>query len=253
MTKKGTKPGTIFFIHGNSSSSIIFKDFFNTNDLPYTLVAPDLPGHGENNTGSDDKSFSLNAIKKFLFSIIAEIKDDILLVGHSLGGHYAMEIAPEIKKLRGLIICGAPPIKKPINLEEAYMPVPELGTVFQENPEQSEVKNYFNTITYRTDVIQQLENEFYNTNSRVRSSIQQDIANGEFSDEVDTFFKLDALKILVNGGKDPLINDKYLANLNKKAIHPFKIYSIPESGHFVSLENPDAFKEIIKETANSIF
>ncbi len=39
---------------------------------------------------------------------------------------------------KGLVIFGTPPIKKPVNIEEAFLPVPELQTYLSENPSQTE-------------------------------------------------------------------------------------------------------------------
>ncbi len=94
-------------------------------------VAVDLPGHGSSVKGYDNEAdFYMHSYCKVLLKLIASIDDDILLVGNSLGGHIAIEIAEDIKRLKGLVIFATPPVKKPLNLEDAFLPIVEFQTLF---------------------------------------------------------------------------------------------------------------------------
>ena len=86
-TVKGTKKGTIVFIHGNSSSSKVFEHIMKSDVIKQTKVAVDLPGHGLNSDNySKDEDFSMASYRKKLIKLISQIDDDILLVGNSVGG-----------------------------------------------------------------------------------------------------------------------------------------------------------------------
>jgi pimeloyl-ACP methyl ester carboxylesterase len=45
---KGKEKGTIFCIHGNSSSAKVYESLLNSNEISHTKVAFDLFGHGDN-------------------------------------------------------------------------------------------------------------------------------------------------------------------------------------------------------------
>ena len=133
--KVGSKKGTIVCLHGNSSSLIVFHPLFKSKLLDYSIISFDLPGHGDSiEKYKNHSNFSISFFKENLIKCINSIDDDILLVGNSLGGHLAIEISEEIKRLKGLLIFGSPPVKKPINFEEAFLPVAALQTYLTEKP-----------------------------------------------------------------------------------------------------------------------
>ena len=47
IVKQGTQKGTIVFLHGNSSSNKVFDSLLNSKEIKQTMIAYDLPGHGE--------------------------------------------------------------------------------------------------------------------------------------------------------------------------------------------------------------
>ena len=140
--KKGQVKGTIVFIHGNSSSSFVFDEVLKCKSIPQTKIAVELPGHGINtNLGHEVKDFSIEVYRAKLIDLLSRIDDDVLLVGNSLGGHLVIEVAQEVNRLKGLVIFGTPPLKKPLNLEEAFLPVDALQTFFTENPTDTEIES----------------------------------------------------------------------------------------------------------------
>ena len=83
----------------------------------------------------------LKSQKEYLLKQLKYHKGNVILVGHSLGGHLAIEIAEKIDNLKGLIIIGTPPVKKPMNLEEAFLPIQEIQTFFTENPIHKDIES----------------------------------------------------------------------------------------------------------------
>ena len=122
------KKGTLFCIHGNSSSSKVFEDLKQNQNSKYDVFLIDLLGHGTNQEKQNMSDFSLKSQKEYLLKQLKYHKGNVILVGHSLGGHLAIEIAEKIDNLKGLIIIGTPPVKKPMNLEEAFLPIQEIQT-----------------------------------------------------------------------------------------------------------------------------
>ncbi len=74
----------------------------------HTVIAPDLPGHGESAPGSGD--YSLGALAAGLRDLLAALGHDrATLVGHSLGGGIAMQFAyqfPEVTERLVLVSSG---------------------------------------------------------------------------------------------------------------------------------------------------
>jgi pimeloyl-ACP methyl ester carboxylesterase len=74
----------------------------------YTVIAPDLPGHGDSEPGAGD--YSLGSLAAGLRDLLLKLGHDrATLVGHSLGGGIAMQFAyqfPEITERLALVCSG---------------------------------------------------------------------------------------------------------------------------------------------------
>lgn len=250
--RKGTEKGTVVLIHGNSCSSEVFAPLFES-DIPYTLIAPDLPGHGNSDRSENEEDYSIIRNCSDLLKMIGAIQDDILLVGHSLGGHYAIEIAEALQNLKGLVIFGTPPLKKPINAEEAFIPNPNIAALYMESPDDDQLMPFFEDAVVNKEVIPGLVKDFKRADPRVRPMLAKGLAQGEPSDEVAIFSRLNVPKYVIVPDKDPFINQDYLYLLQKQVSFPFTILSLSECGHYPSLETPEQFISILKEVSSEMF
>ena len=210
--------GTIVLIHGNSSSSKIFKATLESDSIPYNKIAIDLLGHGNNQSESlnQEEHFSIVAYKKDILKQLEHIEDDVLLVGNSLGGHIAIEIAPQIKNLKGLVIFGTPPLKKPLNFDEGFLPIEELQTFFKEAPTNNEIETTINAIINNKEASFQLISDFKKSNPLVRKAIATDAGNGSFSDEYNYFIRTKTPKYIISGDQDISINRDYLQSITDR-------------------------------------
>ncbi len=113
---------TILFIHGNSTSSYIFKGVIQIVEqkLPnIRTYAIDLPGFGNADAIANDESYTLDMAITYVINVIntnPAFKDtDLILCGNSLGGHIAISLldrkAEIVPKIVGLSIDGTPPIR----------------------------------------------------------------------------------------------------------------------------------------------
>lgn len=85
---------TLFFVHGNSSSSKVYDSIVKDETILGNKVVVDLPGYGDNNLEKyTEKDFSIKKYREFLLQEIGKIDGEIILFGNSLGGHLVIEIA----------------------------------------------------------------------------------------------------------------------------------------------------------------
>jgi pimeloyl-ACP methyl ester carboxylesterase len=253
-TVKGTKKGTIFCIHGNSSSAKIYQEFLESDEILNTKIAVDLNGHGNNQ--SDDfkiNNFLFDSYKKFLLEKIFEIEGDILLIGHSLGGHLAIEIAHDIKNLKGLIIMGTPPVKKPINFEKAFLPVPALNTFFTEHPKEKEITDAINIAVKNKAKRALIISDFKKANPLVRKPLADKLIENQLLNQFHVFTKLNIPKYIIAGDSDPFVNRDYLENVKNNSEYSCRIFDINHCGHYPSIDKPREFIDIIKEITKEVF
>jgi len=87
----GTGP-TIVLIHGIAGSSTTWRAVMPALSEHYTVIAPDLLGHGQSAKPRGD--YSLGAYASGIRDLLAVLgHEHVTLVGHSLGGGVAMQFA----------------------------------------------------------------------------------------------------------------------------------------------------------------
>jgi pimeloyl-ACP methyl ester carboxylesterase len=68
--------------------------------------------------------------------------DEAHFVGWSLGGHVALEMAPDLRNPRGFVIFGTPPLTSGEAMSEAFFPNPAMKVTFQDGIESLEASAY---------------------------------------------------------------------------------------------------------------
>jgi pimeloyl-ACP methyl ester carboxylesterase len=96
-TELGSGP-VLLLIHGMAGSRANWHAVIEPLARNYTVVAPDLPGHGGSAPGAGD--YSLAALAIGLRDLLLALgHDGATLVGHSLGGGIAMQLAYQFPEL----------------------------------------------------------------------------------------------------------------------------------------------------------
>jgi len=99
----GTGPALIL-LHGFLESKAIWADFSEILQKDFTVIAIDLPGHGESETiaGTHSMQLMAEAVKAVLE---AEKIEKAVIAGHSMGGYVALQFAVNHEEmLKGLIL-----------------------------------------------------------------------------------------------------------------------------------------------------
>jgi pimeloyl-ACP methyl ester carboxylesterase len=86
-----TRP-VLLLIHGMAGSSVTWREVMPALSRRYTVIAPDLPGHGESDKPRQDYSLGAhaNALRDLMLALGI---DRATVVGQSLGGGVAMQLA----------------------------------------------------------------------------------------------------------------------------------------------------------------
>lgn len=88
-------PETIFYIHGNASSSLFWKEQMQLLPPQYRAFAPDLRGYGDTQDLLIDATKGMGDFAEDLVSLIDVLQIESLhLVGHSMGGSVIWKLAP---------------------------------------------------------------------------------------------------------------------------------------------------------------
>lgn len=113
----------VILVHGNSMSSESY-DRQLTADIArrWRFVAFDFPGHGDSPRPSDpERTYSIRGYAEIVRELSAALGlERPVVVGHSLGGNVALEIAGLGAELAGVMVFSTPPIRGPADIPEAF-------------------------------------------------------------------------------------------------------------------------------------
>jgi pimeloyl-ACP methyl ester carboxylesterase len=106
----------ILLIHGITGSSQTWEDVIEPLAEDYTVVAPDLLGHGESAKPRGD--YSLGAYASGIRDLLAALGHDrATIVGHSLGGGVAMQMAYQFpERCERLVLVSSGGLGREVNL-----------------------------------------------------------------------------------------------------------------------------------------
>ncbi|SNT31416.1 Pimeloyl-ACP methyl ester carboxylesterase [Ekhidna lutea] len=231
-------------LHGNSSSPAVFNDLRDVFEDVHTIT---FPGHGGDFSSNPESDYSLDELRAFAIRHIPQ-DEPFLLIGNSLGGHIAIEVTPQLKNCVGLVFFASPPLKRPLNIEEAFMPTDILGIFLEADYTQEVIENAMKEIAVNEKVWPLLLSDFKNTDPKFREILGKSILNGELMDEIKILEKLSVPAYVIHGKQDPTPNIDYIKKL--KGIN--KIFQIDQCGHYASIEAPKKFNDIIKQIIQEV-
>lgn len=242
----------IVLIHGNSSSEKTFDEVKKYINKEYSITTFDLPGHGNSINTCNIEEFHFKKYLDEVLSVINELEGEIIIYGNSLGGHIAIEIAPEIYNLRGIIIAGTPPLKHPLNLAEGFNLVDALLVYFEENPLDNRVINALDDLITNKSCITQMFDDFSRTNPLVRLALAKNIeSENVFQNQYQIFKRLTCNKLIIEGDRDNLISSEYLNRISVECYSDLK--RINNCGHFPQIERPIEFSKVLMTFCENSF
>ncbi len=99
----GDGPETVVFLHGIMAHSMAFRCVLEDSAKNHRVIAPDLPGHGRDETyQSDAISPSIDGLLTWLDGLLSTLDGPVHLVGHSLGATTAYLAAIDDQRFNDL-------------------------------------------------------------------------------------------------------------------------------------------------------
>ncbi len=123
VVRRGSGP-PIVFIHGMGTSSATWQRCMELLEDRFSVVAPDLLGHGGSPVPDDPGEYTRDRALDDLDDVLADIAVDVdtpaVLVGHSLGGYLALaHAATRPGVVRGVVVLNTGPgYRDPVKREE---------------------------------------------------------------------------------------------------------------------------------------
>jgi pimeloyl-ACP methyl ester carboxylesterase len=256
----------LLLIHGVGCDSRSWEPVLAKLAQRFTVIAPDLLGHGESDKPRAD--YSLPAFANGMRDLLAALGiDRVTVVGHSFGGGVAMQFAyqyPQLVERVVLVSAGGVAQDVSIALRLAAMPMGAEALAMLRAPGVMPAIRGFGRAVGSllgstklgrdaADVVEMLEGfqdpaglaAFART---LRSVVD---ARGQFVTMLDRTYLVQSLPVQIIWGEDDLIIPVDHAHKAHETIPGSRVEIFEESGHMPFHDHPDRFVEVVERFIDS--
>ncbi len=242
----------VLLLHGMSTSADSFRETMYALAADFWLIAPDIPGFGYS---GELRPYTIQTLEAWLLAFLQVFKlPQVALVGHSFGGLLTTSFAINQPKTINRLLLVAPSILSstvyPTLLKKiaVSLGLVDLGSAISQSSfwVNRQIKAPFYAPEKQDKTVWQRRLQDY-AQARQSADVMKAAA---FYDLRPFLHQIKQPVCLVWGQNDPVVDP---ADANKLAaqLSEVQIHIVPESGHVVILEQPEAFQVIAKEFLNN--
>ena len=246
----GSGDTTLLFVHGWCINQTYWDHQVSRFESKYQVVTLDLPGHGA--SGSERSQWTIENFGEDVSMIINALNlENVVLVGHSMGGNIILEAANN-------------------NQNEV------IGFVGVDNFKQLGIEYTLEQLAEYENFISMLKHDFGSTSSGfaegmlfsettseiIKERVVNDIVNSNPQIAVPILESLITLNVKERGLMQQLQLKVHLINsdaistdlnqLNKYCATSYEVHSIGRTGHYPMIEKPEKFNNILAGILNNL-
>ncbi|HLD97793.1 MAG TPA: alpha/beta hydrolase [Candidatus Nanoarchaeia archaeon] len=240
--KKGRK--TLFFIHGMTSGSYAWKDYFKTFSKDYNLIALDLRGHGKSNRYLKYEDYAIEKFSEDIFRIFKKEKlKDTILISHSYGNFVSFSFLWDhqnlVKKVVFISVSYKLPRKRVTKLLSYALRInPAYKITNKKQPSEVDYSHYLNTGDFN---LRRIYADISNTGFASFAFALRNLLDIDF---YPFLYKIKIPTLIIHGKKDKIFSYKDAVKISK-TIEGSKLVIVNKADHTLVLNNvSDLYKEI---------
>lgn len=243
LDEGSTNAPAIILIHGFPLNKAIWKKQVEILMDSYRVIAYDIRGHGNTDTGNDN--FSIGLFANDLLSLMDALKiDKAILCGLSMGGYialYAIENYPE--RLKALILCDTNcAADKPEAKEKRMKAIVSIREKGLEQYAEESLKKLFAQISFSKQI-----EEIALVREMIMKTSKPSLIKTlhALAERKETCNRLQEIKVpvLIMVGKEDEITPPDIALALHDKIKNSTIQIIDNAGHLCNMENPEQFND----------
>ena len=250
---------TILLIHGMAGSSRTWREVMPELARDFTVLAPDLLGHGESAKPVGD--YSLGAFASGLRDLLAVLDlGPVTVIGQSLGGGVAMQLAYQHPELVDrMVLVGSGGLGREVSwllriltLPGAELMMPVLFAPFLRDQGDA-VGRILHRSGWRSPHLAEMWRAYASlTQAENRAAFIRTLRavidpGGQSVSATDRLYLAAAMPtMIVWGGADPIIPVEH-AHAAHDAIPGSRLELFEGGGHFPHIENPSRFIEVVRD------
>lgn len=260
---EGRGDKTLVFIHGLATYGYCWG--LNIAELKnkYRCIAIDLPGNGYSDGG--DYKYGINFYSGCVYDFIQQLSlKDVVLVGHSMGGQIALNLAINQPDSSIKLVLCAPAGFEQFNIMERTMYKTSVNlfdfiTNDEFNLRSTIQSSFYSSPKYASTMIKELVDLMNKQPTSQYRKMTEGCIDGMMNEPVyDNLSKVQQPTLVIFGDNDALIPNKllhptttrYLAEQGTNQIPNARLEMIPNCGHFLQLEKPAIVNKLISEFLN---
>ena len=241
--KQGKGKPALVFVHGWCCDKSYWKFQVPHFSKQHKVVTIDLAGHGV--SGLNRQNWTIEAFGKDVVAVIEKLDlDQVILIGHSMGGPVNIEAARQMPKR----IIGLVGVDTYQNFEAEYTQeqVDEILSSFK--TDFVEASSNFVRSMFSPNADSALVEQIVTDMSSAPSEVGIGALQGYFI--FDLTGALKEVRIPIHC----INSDKYPTNVEIGQRHAlsFELKLMPGFGHFVMMEDPEKFNQLLTETVNTL-
>jgi pimeloyl-ACP methyl ester carboxylesterase len=233
----------VLLIHGNSFCRGVFR-YQMQGEIAKNrrLIAFDLPGHGQSANAVDPKrSYTRPGLADAAIELLDELGvAEAIVFGWSLGGHIGVEMVPRFPGMRGLMICGAPPVGRN-----------QMAQGFRSSPHQGVVDGFVEDI-FGESAGQFLHDAVARADGHFRKTLFDAARSGAGVDQRTTVESSLVPLAVVNGGADRIVNLDYFDRVAYANLWEGRCHRLSGLGHAPFWQSPADFNPVLERFLNDV-
>lgn len=238
----------VVMIHANSVSKASFAPQLQALSGSRRLLAFDLPGHGSSGNAIDPRrTYSITGYAQAILEALRHLEvEEFVVLGHSLGGHIALEMIALGAPVRGAFVFGTPPIDNSLaGLQAGFQPSPEMAYTGNAEISDDQIKMVLHLALgadARKDT--HLIAAVRRTDGLARQYMIEAVVAGQGSDQRALVETSCVPVAIVNGNQDPVINLDYIDGIAFANIWRGQPIRIEGAGHGLHREKAGQFNRL---------